>query len=965
MSRITRDTSFKITVMKRVGLFIFLLFLVVIAGAQQIKIPAVVTPEHPRLLTSNNEKSRLQTLIGSAGWANASFEQSKKKIEEYVNRHQTDSTWIVSRLQMYWKTKSTDVFIKGGVYDHAEGEAPAPTVRFPGTRDAVTSFGAPKLEDILPYMDDPRGLYYVNRAKPGQPLEWVEQAKTGVITGSINRNIMTMAQNAAIIYWYSGEEKYAKFAFDLFDTYLTGIYYRKEPYDLNHGHNQTLAGLSSFEVIHEDIVNELTICYDFLHDYIQKHASGKMPLYADAFKKWADLIIKNGVPFNNWDLIEARFVANIALVLENNSNYADGKGCQYYLDQILNQNAVRQWSLTELIKKGYDPNTGIWAECPGYSVNVMNDFMNFVTLFDRVLNFDLLQQLPILKKAVLATAQYLLPNGYVVSFGDSHYYRLSTSSAQQVIMNAQKNNKPEQEELFTRFIKMVNGEWSMVNGESKGGEQKVVEKRDLVSLLSYADFSLKESIPAGELQDFVSPLFYSPNVSWLIQRNGINPETALAISLNGSLGNHMHANGISLELYGKGLPLAPEAGIGTTYFQPDYAEYYSKFPAHNTVVVDGISSYPEMRSNHGFTVKSCYPLSDIKKNIFPNISFADLYFLEPETNADQQRMMSIIRTSDSTGYYVDVFRSRKKEGGDKRHDYFYHNMGQGVNISDNSGNPVTLQSVDKLAFANGDLFAYDYFWDEKSVTTDKDVNVTFQLKMPGRDSIFMNMWMKGSPGRELFSVKSPKSTAIDRGIVPKEIAELPLPTIVARQYGEAWKRPFVAVYEPSSSLQPKSIAGISSFTSDKPVEEFSGIVVENKAGSKQYIFSSANAKQEIVYKEKKFRGTYAVISEKGNDISYLFLGNGRRVSKAGFSIDAKSDSASAVLCKENNGWFFGCSTQVTLTIPQELIRSSAKPVLIAGKKSIAGKKAMLNGKAAVAFDLPAMEYTPVNLIPAK
>lgn len=941
--------------MKRIGVFIFLLFLVVIAGAQQIKIPAVVTPVHPRLLTNNNEKPRLQSLIGSAGWARTAFEQSKKNIEEYVNRHQTDSTWMVSRLQMYWKTKSTDVFIKGGVYDHAEGEAPAPTVRFTGTRDAVTTFGAPKLEDILPYMDDPRGLYYVNRAKPGHPLEWVEQAKTGRIVESINRNIITMAQNAAIIYWYSGEEKFAKFAFDLFDTYMKGIYYRKEPYDLNHGHNQTLAGLSSFEVIHEDIVNELTVCYDFLHTYIQKHASGKMSLYADAFKKWADLIIKNGVPFNNWDLIEARFVANIALVLENNNNYADGRGCQYYLDQILNQNAVRQWSLTELIKKGYDPNTGIWGECPGYSVNVMNDFMNFVTLFDRVLNFDLLEQLPILKKAVLATAQYLLPNGYVVSFGDSHYYRLSTSPAQQVILNAQKNNKREQEELFTRFIKMIK------SLSASSGDGAVAEKRDLVSLVSYADFSLKDSIPAGKLQDFISPLFYSPNVSWLIQRNGIDPETALALSLNGSLGNHMHANGISLELYGKGLPLAPEAGIGTTYFQPDYAEYYSKFPAHNTVVVDGISSYPEMRSNHGFTVKSCYPLSDMNKDIFPNISYADLYFLEPETNADQQRMMSIIRTSDSTGYYVDVFRSRKKEGGDKRHDYFYHNMGQGISISDNSGKPLNLQSVDKLAFANGDLFAYDYLWDEHSVTTDKDVNAVFQLKMPGRDSIFMNMWLQGSPNREIFSVKSPRSTAIDRGIVPKEISDLPLPTIVARQTGEAWKHPFVVVFEPSSSSQPKSIASITSFSPDKPVDEFSGIVVENKTGSKQYIFSATNPKKEVVYKEKKFRGTYAVISEEDHDLSYLFLGNGRSVSNAGFSIEAKSDSASAVLCKQNNGWFFSCSKQVTLTIPQELMRNSAKPVLVAGKRSIAGRKTTVNSKAAIAFDLPVMEYTRIDL----
>jgi hypothetical protein len=952
--------------MKRTGLIVLSLLFVLSIRAQEIKIPAAITPLHPRLLTNDKEKPRLQQLINTAGWAGTSWEQAKKNIDEYVTRHQTDSTWIISRLQMYWKTKSTDVFIKGGVFDHVAGEAPVPTVRFTGTRDAVTSFGAPKLEDILPYMDDPRGLYYANRAKPGQPLEWVEPAKTGRIVESINRQIMGMAQNAAIVYWYTGEEKYAKFAYDLFNTYMNGIYYRKEPYDLNHGHNQTLAGLTSFEVIHEDILNELTVCYDFLYNYIQLHAPANMSIYAAAFKKWADLIIKNGVPFNNWDLIEARFVAYIALILENNSTYTDGRGCQYYLDQIINKTTVRQWSLTELIKKGYDPNTGIWSESPGYSQVVIGEFMQFVTLFDRVLNFDLLEQLPILKKAVLATAQYVMPNGYAVSFGDSHYGRLSTSPAQQVIMNAQKNNKRDQEELFTKMVKMLNGlpaealakAGSMVNGNPGVG----VERRDLISLLTYADFNLKENIPAGTLSDFVSPFFYSPNVSWLMQRSGTDPQRALAISLNGSLGNHMHANGISLELYGKGLPLAPEAGVGTSYFQPDYAEYYSKFPAHNTVVVDGISSYPEMRSSHGFQVKSNYPASGVQTGFFPGITFADLYFLEPESNANQQRMMSIIRTSDTSGYYIDIFRSAKKEGGDKYHDYFYHNMGQGLTVGDNTGKPLNLPPVDKLAFANGDLFAYDYLYDEKSIQTTSDINATFQLKMPGRDSIFMNMWMKGSAGREIFAVKSPKSTAIDRGMVPKEIAELPLPTIVARQYGEAWTKPFVAVFEPSSATQPASIASISSFIPDKAPADFAGIIVTGKNGSKQTVFSTAAGNAAVTWKEYTFRGTYAVISEYSHELQYLFLGNGRTLTKGGFSITTTADSASAVLCKQNNAWFVTGSKPLTITLPQELLQGKNTITLTAAGKRIAvpGKKIIVSGKSSLSFNLPALPYTKIT-----
>ena len=41
------------------------------------------------------------------------------------------------------KTKSTEVYIKGGTYDHAEGMAPVPTVKFTGMRGGVSNDVAP------------------------------------------------------------------------------------------------------------------------------------------------------------------------------------------------------------------------------------------------------------------------------------------------------------------------------------------------------------------------------------------------------------------------------------------------------------------------------------------------------------------------------------------------------------------------------------------------------------------------------------------------------------------------------------------------------------------------------------------------------------------------------------------------------------------------------------------------------
>lgn len=71
----------------------------------------------------------------------------------------------------------------------------------------------------------------------------------------------------------------------------------------------------------------------------------------------------------------------------------------------------RQWSLTKLADYGFDPKTGIWAECPGYSNVVLNDYTSFATLFDRNLNYDLMKAMPVLSKAVALLRNIYSPTG--------------------------------------------------------------------------------------------------------------------------------------------------------------------------------------------------------------------------------------------------------------------------------------------------------------------------------------------------------------------------------------------------------------------------------------------------------------------------------------------------------------------------------------------------------------------------
>lgn len=945
--------------MKGVALVFISIMLLSCLQARDIRIQKPISGEHPRYLGRNITKASIQKMIAEEEWAREVFDKTKQSIEPYVNRHQTNPEWIVSRLQMYWKTKSDAVFIKGGVYDHAEGEAPVPTVKFPGTRDNVSVYAAPMLDSILPYMDDPRGVYLVNKSRPGQPMEWADISKTGRIIESINTQIMGMAYNAAVLYWLTDEEKYAKFASGLFNTYMQGMNYRKEPFDLSYGHHQTLAGLSTFEVIQEvSILNNLTGIYDYLYSYLQKNAAGDMPVYTSVFKKWADIQVAHGVAFNNWNLMQAKNILNIALMLDDDKTYADGKGNQYYTNYILNKSSQRQWSLQKVVNEGYDQVTGLWNESPGYSLGVLNDVVGFVSFFDKYYHLDLVKQLPVLEKAVLVVAQYLFPNGYHASFGDSHYGKLNLAAAYQMVANARANKKPGQDTLFTRYIKAMQQFYKERGMEVESREGRA---RSLNAIL-YADEkpALDDNITAGKIQEFVTPVLYSSHVSYLALRNGWHEKNGLMAVMSGSKGNHMHAGGISMELYGKGYVMAPESGIGTSYFQQDYAEYYSQFPAHNTVAVDGISAYPVMKSNHGFDLVSSYPASGAINNHFSPVSFADLYFLEPETQADQKRLTSIIRTSDTTGYYLDIFRSKRKDGKDKMHDYFYHNIGQQLLVNDNNGKALPMQPTEKLSFGGGHLFAYDYLYDKKSIVTDKDINAVFELAVPGKEKVQMHLWMKGEKEREIFAVKSPKSRAIDRMGLPNEVVELPMPTIVARQSGEAWKRPFLAVYEATAGSENKNIRNITPLVPAGARKEDAALKIESKTFT-QYVFSSPDFSGKLTTDDKSFNGSFGVVSEQEGKLDYLFLGAGKRIAKGAFQIVANETQASAALVKKAGVFYFTASAPVTLSVPVTQVKGNVLTFKSGGgSQTVIGKKEKRDGMAVWSFTLPAMGYVPVQ-----
>lgn len=901
--------------MKRLILLLYLSVVIGAVHAQTGRLDLKLPQGHPRYLTTQEGKKETQELIRKAPWAKDVYDRLRQRTDKYVDR---GTDWLSSRLLMYWNTHATDVYIKGEYYDHAGGEkAPAPTVVFTGARSHATNYKRPRLEDLKPYQEDARGMYLANGALEGNPYEWVSISKTGRMIESINNEIVGIARDAAFLWWLTGEQKYATAAASVFDVYMTGLYYRNVPVDLNYGHQQTLVGMTSFEVIHEDVINSLVPLYDFLYAYLQKEKPEKMTIYADAFKKCADNIIANGVPHNNWNLLQAHYIMNIALILEDDAKYADSKGRQYYIDYLVNQSSIRQWSLKKLADYGFDAATGIWAECPGYSSVVVGDYASFVSLFDENLGMDLTKEIPVLPKAVEAMPQYLFPNRMVCGFGDTHPSTLRTDIFRYMIQNARTHGKSEEERKFTAMLKLFDPSSSLPVAER--GKAPVA----ITSFFAGKPLVLDEKVKAGKIDDYVTPTFYAPNVSWLVQRNGMNPRHSLMVSLNGSEGNHMHANGISMELYGKGYVLGPDAGIGKTLYQGlDYLEYYSQFPSHNTVCVDGISSYPVMKSNHSFKLRALYPAAGEQIPYQP-ISYSEVYFREPETFADQTRLNGIVNVGDSAGYYIDIFRSRKVEGGDKMHDYFYHNLGQHMTLTAADGSELGLQPTQELAFAGAHLYAYSYIYNKKRAVTSKNVKAGFTIQMPDQDDITMNLWMKGEEGREVFSALSPMTEGLSRiKDMPYSIKDQPTLTFVARQKGEAWNRPFVAVYEPSTVKEPSCISSV-----DYPQVESEqkgshvGIRVVLTNGNIDWILSSDEKTHHCALEKLQACAGYALCRQSAEgETLQAFLGNGTQLETKGVSI--RTDlPANVLLLKQNGKWMY------TATAPCRVIVGKKKYTL--------------------------------------
>jgi len=329
-----------------------------------------------------------------------------------------------------------------------------------------------------------------------------------------------------------------------------------------------------------------------------------------------------------------------------------------------------------------------------------------------------------------------------------------------------------------------------------------------------------------------------------------------------------------MELYGRGEVLGIDPGAGVDYWCEQHHTYNRKPAAHNTVIPNG-----ENCGDNDMKINAAEPEVDAgiapTKQASPFYQFTDTS-IDYNGKADQRRVMGIVRTSPKGGFYVDIFRSKMAKDKNDHHDYLYHNIGKGLELFDSTGKPLPLAST------TIDGPGYKYFTNSVCVATNGDFYGVFDS---GISDIKMKTWMLGQEDRTVYSLQGPN----DFRYYIHNLQALPVPTLLVRQKGEAWMRPFVAIYEPYGAGLESSVKQVHRMEKVPLSGDFVGLVVEQNdtRGRRDYILNSTDASQTQSFEDIRFEGGYGVVTTEGSGLlKGLYLGSGKSLAFRNYSLKA-------------------------------------------------------------------------------
>jgi hypothetical protein len=831
-----------------------------------VNTPAESQRPYPRLLVSDVDKPEIMRRIEQKDWAASIYDQIFRDVTPFVERHQTDPEWILSRYQMNWQPgKHYTRHIsdpQGTQMLEWSGNAPHPTVRVtthkrPPIAPDGYRYRLPALEDIKPYDTD--SLWYMQSSGPSR--EW-SLAEPRLFTGSINARINDLAVQSALLYWLTGEPHYAKFSSDILFQWARGAYYQ-DPVE-GTGRN----GLFCIQSLGDRNYDDLAVAYDFVRLYME-NAGYDTQYFQPVFEKLAKTTKLRGFVTNNWYAAQTTTLTYNALSLD------DPIKRDYYLSFYLERDTVNgNWGQLALptTMQTHFTHDGHWKENAGYHDMPVGDLLLAAVPVENN-GYRVFQNHPALYQASYAMLRYSFPNLQLMGYGDIGGRRNQSPRNLEVAIRYASEYAPE---ILPGLVASLN---SLIDARLYDRSQS-----GWYGLLTYL-VDLPEDISTTFEWDRSFELDFARLYG---HRNGTDEETGLMYYVQGATYNHNHANGMAMELYGRGYILGADPGIAGTYEDSVFVHYMATFAAHNTVIAAGASepSVP-FRGSGGskhmgaITLSAMDPLAG-EPGVSPFVSFTETDYLEPSTDTKQKRTMAIIRTSAETGYYLDIYRSDN----DISNDYLYHNIGHGVTLHDMSRQVLVLRP-DAIPYRPDRQSGMGWFENIQTPTSSVENAIAlFRVEESETDNVFMQMLMPLDSADKLFTATGPRSRT-----APSPISDLPTPKTIIHRAEAAWNEPFAVIYEPyraEDGYSVESVRRISTGTS------LAALDVQNRDGSRQLIMQSDKPQTAMQAGELTLQGHFGVVALDASDnIDYLYLGHGASMGWNGYQILSQNGETGA------------------------------------------------------------------------
>ncbi|MBD3628565.1 heparinase II/III family protein [Cyclobacterium sp.] len=785
-------------------------------------------PERPLIWVRPGERSAILEKIERQDWAQKIYSDFINQLDGDIKGHQTDPALFLQDLPFDWEKKQPDRYPPFHLTYHTEN-------------------------------GDHKNLDNATDEEMAQARTLIRYLQLGIDCG--------------MAYYLTEEEKYAQCATDILYSFIKGVL-RSEVSDWQ-GRGGWLFPDDGFREVRE-IGYKVPLIYDFIaafikkggrpYDLVKKEKTDFPINEAQAvFRTYADITINYGMIRSNHPILEAPNLVYNALAME------DGKERERLLSYFLTKNTAHQDALNEMAAM-YKEKGDLWPETSQYlnaAASILTRLMLVVNKYDPGLRLgdkyaNLLFSLPALDYLVY-------PNNQLIRWGDGK--RTGTppySSYEEAYllgeMDSARRITDEFGPLLTRAI-----------------NQGRYERDGMLAVLWYdREFKGKEAkllLPRTDKVDHAG-IFLQRNLS-----ASQNPNDGLMCFVGGAHMVHGHAEGMNIELYGKGEVLGVDNGRGR--YQQDIHENYSRiFAAHNTVIVNGNSRSDGGWVNLGINSVQLLAMEPMPKELAlsPYHSFSTTSFIDDkgeQAEAYQERTLALIRTSDTTGYYVDVFRSRSKLP-DQYHDYLYHNIGDRLEILNGD---VSLKPTPDRYMANAGLpWVQNQEYRHPGWHFFEDVHSTGEYKKKVRarfiaekfeKPVYMDLHLPADESREYTQVLAPPTFE-----APAPYEDKPTPTLVIRKTGEAWTQPFVVVFEPfEGNPENHSIQSVEKLEQDG---KFRGIRVQSFAAGKglvQYIITQVKGER---YNNDdlgiSFIGSFAVITEtSAGKLQNIYIGEGEEL----------------------------------------------------------------------------------------